>query len=411
MPEALRVTRAGPYPLCVSVAAPPPAAPVDASERIVALDVLRGFALFGVFMVNLNYVSGPYMGVVGPDAPASEQVARAVLKGLFESKFVTLFSLLFGMGLVLQLERAAARGVELRRTYLRRLGILSCMGVLHGVLLFEGDILFLYSLVGLALFLCHRWSAPRLALVSIIPFTIGVALTSAWALFVSEDALLAGDAEFAQDSLQAATEGPLWFTLRMRALSFVFIQVFFTAISFNWRVLGLFFLGAALMKVGFFKAENRARLGRLAALALPLGLALEGLDAYVGTLEAGPGAVALAGALGHELGSLLLAFGLAAAVVWSVLAGFLPRPAGWLACAGRMALTNYLAQSVLLNIVLYWYGFGLWGELSQWTYMGIVVVLFAGQVALSVWWLRRLAIGPMEWVWRALTYGKKPAWR
>ncbi len=397
-----------------SAAPPQPvAAPVIASERIAALDVLRGFALFGVFMVNLNYVSGPHMGVVGPDAPAIEQAARAILKGVFESKFVTLFSLLFGMGLVLQMQRAAAQGIEMRRTYLRRLGILFCMGALHGVFLFEGDILFLYSLVGLVLFLCHRWSARKLALASIAPFTIGVLLTCGWALFADAGALGGGDGdgEFAKQSLQAATEGPLSFTIRMRAITFVFIQVFFTFISFNWRVLALFFLGASLMKSCFFRAENSAWHARLASIAIPLGLALEGLSAYVDTLDAEPGAIALAGALGHEFGSLTLAFGFAGAVVWFVHSSVLPRLTSWLACVGRMALTNYLTQSVLMNVVLYWYGFGLWGELSQWAYMGIVVALFTCQVAFSVWWMKRFTIGPMERAWRTLTYGKKPAWR
>ncbi len=385
------------------------AAPVRAADRIAALDVLRGFALFGVFMVNLSYVSGPFMGVAGPDAPVSERVAQAVLKGVFETKFVTLFSLLFGMGLVLQLERARAKGVEMGAIYRRRLGILFCMGILHGVLLFEGDILFLYSLAGFVLFLCHRWSARKLALASLIPFAIGVVLTSIWAL-IDEGGFATGGA-YDEELRRSVTEGPLLLTLKMRALTFALLQLLFTIMSFNWRVLALFFLGAALMKTGILGVERKALRARVAVLGITVGATLEGLGALVDASGAAPGVTAWAGALAHEFGSLVLAFGFGAAVVWSVHAGRCPRVASALACVGRTALTNYLGQSVLMNVTLYWFGFALYDKWSPWGYMALVCVLFAGQVAISAWWIRRFAIGPAEWAWRALTYGRRPAWR
>jgi len=369
--------------------------------------VLRGFALWGVFMVNFAYTQGPSSAAPDGSLQHLELAASVILSGLFETKFVTLFSLLFGMGLVLQMERGRARGVPMTRLYLRRLGLLFGMGLVHGCLLFEGDILFIYSLAGLVLLGCHAMPLGRLVLLGCCFLTVGLLLSLFWSVFGDEG--LAPD----PDTAKAMTEGPLGFTLLHRAKSFVFLQFLFLLISFDWRVMAMFFFGAVLMRAKLLEASRRSLQARVALWGLGLGLLLEGYaqsslsqgwSTPVGLSSYASPLVSLA----HELGSLSLAFGIGASVVWGVNTGRCPRLCGWLAALGRMALSNYLLQSVLMNVVLLWFGFGLWGELTRLQGMGLVCALFSLQVLCSVLWSRRFAYGPVEWLWRWSTYGRRP---
>lgn len=382
--------------------------PVRPGERIAVLDVLRGFALFGVFLVNLNYVSGPYIGDLGA-ADTSDRVTWTLIRGLFETKFVTLFSLLFGMGLVLQMTRGEARGVPMWNVYARRLAVLHVLGALHGCFLFEGDILFLYSLTGFVLLVAHRLPAWILTILALLPLLVGIGLSALILPVIEAGQYEPGFFErvIGQVHAAAVTEGPLSLTLSLRIYEFLYLLAVLSILSFNWRVLALFFLGAAAMKSELLAPERRHLHGRVALWSGGLGLGLETLQAVLRGTETAP----LWATLAHEVGSLALAFGYAGAVCWLVHAQLLPRLSRWLACVGRMALTNYLTQSVLMNLLLYWFGLNLWGALAQWQYVALVVVLFAVQVVFSVQWMQRFTIGPMEWVWRALTYGERPAWR
>lgn len=385
----------------------PEALPVRSSERIAALDVLRGFALWGVFLVNFAYTQGPSSVTPGERFYALELWASVLLSGLFETKFVTLFSLLFGMGLVLQMGRGKDRGVPMTRRYLRRLGLLCATGLVHGCLLFEGDILFVYSLAGFVLLACHAMPLRRLLLLGLSFLAIGLVLSLFWSAYGTSG--LGPD----PDSAQAMTEGPLWFTLLHRAKSFAFVQVVFLLSSFDWRVLAMFFFGALLMRSKALDAEQRSLQGRVACWGVGLGVLLESYAQWV--MSAGWSApVGLASpstplsTLAHEFGSLGLGFGLGASVVWCVNTGRCPRLCAWLGALGRMALSHYLLQSVLMNVVLVWFGFGLWGELSRLQGMGLVCVLFWLQLVLSVLWSRCFAYGPAEWLWRWGTYGRRP---
>ena len=155
---------------------PPPAAPperlgpVREGERIVTLDVLRGFALFGIFMVNMQFFALPFSDIFAPRAfdggPASERLAWGLVKLLFEYKFISLFSLLFGVGLVVQMTRAEARGHSFVPVFLRRLAVLALIGLVHGILLWYGDILFFYGCVGTILLLCRRLRPKTLVILS-----------------------------------------------------------------------------------------------------------------------------------------------------------------------------------------------------------------------------------------------------
>ena len=407
--------------------APPPRA-TSASERIVAMDVLRGFALFGVLFVNLpSFAMTSDVAYVPPGPGGADQAAWAALVGLGMMKFVALFSLLFGMGLVLQMQRAEARGGDpraFRALYLRRLALLGAFGLLHGVFLFVGDILFVYSIAGLVLFACRRFSPTRLLTVAAALFAVGVLLSSvvltapseasagnvevpSWA--PGENVSLADLDTYGDESAwpaferKAYSEGPLASTILVNAAGYVGWLLISSIISFNWRVLALFFAGAALMKLDLFDERRKAwhaRMIQIGGLGLVLEIAHAALAFRAGSADS-PSVLAV---ILNELGATMLAAGYVGGVATLVRRGTWPGLQGGLAAVGRTALTNYILQSVLANVLFRWWGFDLYAQLSYGALALITAGVFGLQIVLSRLWLSRFASGPLEALWRKWTY-------
>ena len=390
-------------------------------ERLLVLDVLRGFALFGVLLVNLPFAALPMAEAMQPsvETGAAQLIAWALVKALAETKFVSLFSLLFGIGLVLQIGRAEARGTG-TRFYLRRLAILGLVGLTHGLLLWQGDILLPYAVAGFVLFLLRRRSAKTLVMIALPLLVIGLLLSTgiAWV----DDGSDAGDEELSaligqsgawqEVEERAWTEGPLELTLSVRAVEYALWLVISSLVSFNWHVMALFCLGAAIMKRGLLGAEHRPLHGGLAAAGLVSGLLLEGAAIALWLTDGfAPGAVNAIATFVHEIGSLLLAAGYLGSVAWLVHGGagrLMSRVEGALAAVGRTALTSYLGQSVIFNLLFPWFGLGLWGQLGRAELIAMAVLIFAAQALVASLWLRFFAMGPCEWLWRWATYGQRP---
>ena len=397
----------------------PAAFPVPAGDRLDLLDALRGFALLGILLANVLAWSGWVMvDAAGKTAWAGEAAALWQYRLhhlLVDGKFYTLFSLLFGLGFALQLNRLSRRGHYGLRIYRRRVLVLLGIGAVHCFVIWDGDILFLYALLGLMLPLFHRWGtrslvAGGLVLVFVVP-PVGKALFQAlgWApheaLFGTSFAIAeALGADTALDNvipwmqredfagwLAWQVSGP-WYSWALRLES--------------WRipkVLGIMLIGMAAgrgLAAGTLLADRRL-LWRTVAAGLAVGVPASLVYAWT------PG-------LGqHHWSStvgtlpLALAYAAAFALAW-------PRAHRWLgvfAAPGRMALTNYLAQSVLGVAVFMGIGLGMVGQLSLPGIYAYAVVLYALQILFSRWWLARHAQGPMEALWRRWTYGRLVAGR
>jgi uncharacterized protein len=380
--------------------------PTRSGERIVALDVLRGFALFGVFLANASASARPFEEAIAPPppgAPVLETLAWFGVQALVFNKFVALFSLLFGMGLVLQMQRAAAAGRAFVGVYLRRLAILAGMGLAHGCLLFEGDILFVYSLVALALLLCRNLGPRALCSLALVPLCVGT-LLDVLVSVLEFDGMDAAAKAYDEQLHRAKQAGPLGTFLAYRVTEYANWLFISSVISFNWRVAALFFFGAAAMKARLLEDRHATLHLRLMKFALPLGVAAE--VGAVAFLKGREGVDLVPGVLLSEYGSLVLSAGYAGAVLTLVRTGTFGRLQRGLASVGRTALTNYLAQSVLMNAFFFYFGLGLYDRVSRAAVLALVTVAFAAQIGISVLWMRRFSIGPFEWVWRSLTYRK-----
>lgn len=414
------------------------AAPV--STRNDSIDSLRGFAVLGILLVNCAYFALP-MTQAGELAGRGERelidvLAWGFVKGFAELKFVTLFSFLFGIGFAMQLERAT-QGSGFYKRYAKRLGVLALFGLLHGVFLFMGDILLCYAFCGAALLVTAKLPARGLLalglliVIAMVPWITGLTLLDAVerveAVETAEVVELAAgaispaealEAPWSMDSARLAAvetrvfgEGPWLTSTALRASEFtLFLAV--CLLYFGWRALGYFCIGAALFRLGLFSEGGRKWRVRMRNVGLGIGLPLTlfaVLLAMNSSDERAAGGQALAAGL-VEIASFFLPAGYAGALLlWSESArGALARG---LAAVGRMALTNYIGQSLIMSFVVCHWGLGLYGELELPVLLALSVAIFATQLILSSLWLARFNMGPLEWLWRWATYGSRPAFR
>lgn len=389
--------------------APPAIGPVATEERLSLLDALRGFALAGVLLANLNaltlyeYLSAEQRAAL-PTADF-DQWARMALVFFVSKKFLTLFSLLFGVGFAVQLLRSEARGADVAPTYVRRLVVLLVIGLAHGTLLWWGDILRFYALLGFVLLLFRRASSRALLWSSVALACVG------WPLLRAVTDPFAGPLLQRLPARQAAYAETLAIFSGGRYVDVVMRNPVHDLVDLAqfWYlplfVLGPFLLGfwAGRQRLFHDPQHHRPLLRRIFAGSVVYGVAAQA----VGFLDV-PGHVPVLGepvALGLST-SGPIALGVAYATGFALL--FL-RPA-WrrrlevLAPVGRMALTNYLAQALVCVPVFYGFGLGVGPELGIPGRLAAFALLFGAQVIVSHWWLARFRFGPAEWAWRSLTY-------
>ena len=380
------------------------------------MDVLRGFALFGILLMNMEAFSGPMdMSFTGidPHWQGWDYWADAFVYVFVQGKFFTLFSLLFGAGFAVMAQRAAVAGRDFTRFYLRRsLGLL-VIGVLHGLLLWSGDILVAYALLSFVLLAFReapRSWLPALGTMAYLGAAVLMLMLGALMQLVPADAASAQAAAAAkaiEAQRQAYGHGSYLQAVAQR-LRDVFASLG-ALLVVGPQVLGMFLIGAWFARSGAIaKPGCYPRLwAGLRWLLLPIGLAVMLLSTWVLPYNA-PGQFNMRSAGAYALtavAGLMMCLGyLAWGVRWS-------RHLQWLAPAGRMALSNYLGQSLVCTLVFYGYGLGWFEQVGRASQLLFAVGLFALQVLLSQLWLRRFQYGPVEWLWRAFTYLQLPPLR
>lgn len=386
-----------------------------------AVDALRGFALLGILIVNAGSFASAYFGM-GITDPAFvrpvDHATRWLVSLLFESKFYLLFSLLFGYSFALQMDSAGRAGASFVPRFLRRLLGLALLGFAHAWLLFVGDILVTYALLGLVL-LALRGLRASTAVAVAVTLIAGTAL--AWGLIAFFVGLLPSDPPTemlhaqAQAAMQAYREGVASAIAQrghdLTAGGVWFVLAFVQAPC----ALAMFLLGLVAHRSGYLMAVARqpARLLRWLACCLPVGMAGALFYASVqGRAEALPEHVGLA-ALAVDLATApFLTFSYLAGLLWLLQKGAMGRALGAvLEPAGRMALSNYLLQSFVGAMVFTAYGFALIGRVPPLAVLLGALGLYAAQLVFSRHWLRTHAYGPAEWLLRALTHWRWPAWR
>lgn len=393
--------------------------PTGEGERLLGLDVLRGFALFGVMLVNVEFWfrTTPLRLAQASARPQglADRVVDVLLPVLFEGRFMGLFALLFGAGLAAQAERAAARGGGGAGFLARRLGVLFLLGVLHVLLLWSGDILHLYAIVGLVLWAVVLRRRPRtlavaLVAVLVLPIVIATAVSIARPAGAPPPATPDDPALAARiDALVQTVRHGSWTEIaRARLQEYVeFLPKRGFALGSSLLMASI---GVLAWKTGALARphEHRRALRWSLIVGFTFGLGQAALHTAI-RLAPALGAITplrrlVANCLFAAQASAVLAY--AAAVLLLLEQPRTRRLLLPLAAAGRMALTNYLLQSVIGSLVFFGFGLGLYDRLGLTAGALLVVAVYLGQVALSNAWLRRFRFGPVEWAWRSLAYGR-----
>lgn len=397
--------------------------PTQARERIQAIDILRGFALLGIITINF---SGSEVARIGH----LDDAVRRLIDFLISSKFYTTFSFLFGLGFALQLLRAKARKSRIVPVYIRRMLVLYLIGLFHAVIIWTGDVLLYYAVMGLLLILFRNLPGKVLLIFALLAIAF-----SFWTYLPSgPPARLDGyiparhNPELQQQrvlernldylKVQEAAQNLQWsihsgtFTQAVKArfqfykARSAFLFSYFWADAFCMFLLGLY---AGNRGIFHDLAGHRKLLRRMMWTMLPLALVLNLYYAY------GP---KLFGSLYQNMpdwgGGLIYNFAGPAGSLFYISAILLlltkserwTRRLGFFRWVGRMPLTNYLMQSVVGTLVYYHYGLGMMTRIGFLPGLALTLAVFALQIPLSWWWLKRFQFGPVEWVWRSLTYKK-----
>lgn len=390
------------------------------------LDVLRGFALFGILVMNMKAFDMPWASWALQPKPFQGPVDRAfefMMSTLFAGKANAIFSLLFGVGMALQLRRAADRGGDMVPMYLRRLAVLFLIGAGHAVLVWHGDVLHVYALLGLLLLAMRRvpdrWIFALIGLLLVAPVARG-----AWSLIVDEPPLhpVAHYEALAHAHMRVFKAGT--YVEQILARLGEYYEGYVEATP---RLQGeiLFYASIAVtMLLGFVAGRRRlfadvqahaAAFRRAAWWCLGLGLGIAIGFAALRAIQPPPtGHPTLSGfvmGVAFNLHRPLLCVGYVAGLALLFQRERARRVLLPLASAGSMPLSNYLLQSLICTTLFYSHGFALFGSVGPALGFAITVTIFAFQLVISRMWLARFRFGPLEWLWRGAAYGELPRLR
>jgi len=400
-------------------------APTPQSQRIDSLDVLRGFAVLGILLMNIGGFSMASAAYFDPTAYGDLSGANGwvwrVTHVLADLKFMAIFSMLFGAGIVLMTQRSESRGQSPTSLHYRRMLWLIIFGLLHAHLLWYGDILYWYGMCGLVVFACRQvrpqwlivWGLVLIAVPSVMMLAAGLS-TAQW----DPEALqqVVSDLKPTAEVIarEVATYQSGWLEqMNHRVSSALEMEILTFLVWAGWRVGGLMLLGMAFFKLGLFSAKRSPKLyGTLIAVAVLVGMPLivYGIQRNFAADWEAPYFFFI-GLQFNYWASILVSLGWVSVVMLVCLRPNLKQLARPFAAVGQMAFTNYIMQTLICTTLFYGHGFGLFGQLERTEQAAIVVAVWALQLVVSPIWLRHFLYGPLEWLWRSLSYMQRQPFR
>ncbi len=394
--------------------------PVTPQERIIALDFLRGFALLGILVMNIQSFSMPYATYFNPRVYGDLTGLNRwvwILSHIFaDTKFLTIFSILYGAGIILITQKLDDKGQPAAGLHYKRTFWLLIIGLAHAYLLWYGDILVAYALAAMIVFWFRKLSSGWLIGWGVLSLSISTLLLLGTAFSLPNfppEVLADLQAEWHPEADEIAWELSVyqgsWLeqmghripaSIEMETIAFFFYT--------GWRAGGLMLIGMALFKRGVLTAQRSPQFYRnllIAGFVFGFPLVIMGL---LRNFAAG-WSFEYSRFIGSQFnywGSVGLSLGYIALIMLIVQSG----PWAWavqpLTAVGRLALSNYLFQTIAATFIFYGHGLGLFGQIERWGQLLIVCGIWAIQLILSPIWLRYFRFGPAEWLWRSLTYGQ-----
>ncbi len=381
--------------------------PISLNERITAIDIIRGFAIFGIFIVNMQDFSSPWLYLdTGYYWKNVIDIGTQIFIDVFaQASFYTLFSFLFGFGMIIFMERAVHKGISFVPLFSRRLIVLFFIGILHVVFVWHGDILISYALIGFLLILFHQAGTKTLLSTALSLIIIPSTITSIYLYNLERNAsgpLTRFNGVLAQKSIDIYSHGTYIEIMYQRLNDWLYVNGGLGYIFLIFSLLPMFLLGAFVAKKKLFHhIENHLpqiikiwKLSFIVAiffkLVLPYMFKRYEALFYLQDSIGGP-----ATAMFYASSLILLTKNTA----WR-------RRLSFFAAVGRLSLSNYLVQSIISTMIFYSYGFGLYGKVRPIYGLILTFIIFTIQAIISHFWLKKFMIGPAEWVWRSITYKK-----
>ncbi|MBT6270333.1 MAG: DUF418 domain-containing protein [Phycisphaerae bacterium] len=395
--------------------------PVALSERIASLDVLRGVAVLGILLMNIvsfSMVTAAYeLPTVYNDMAGPDWWTWLVLHYIADTKFMSIFSILFGAGVCIFMERANSKGHSVWKLQTSRMGWLFVIGILHAYLLWFGDILVTYAISGMLIATVRNWKPAVLfilgfALMFIIPIVFKLFIF--WTMqFWPEKDVLAMQQSVILDSpevqLEIAAYTGSWLDQLPHRVSIAFmLQFIILPLYLLWHCVGLMMVGMAAYKLNILSASKSVRFYIvIIALSALIGFPLIAIGVWQKQLhDWDPATVQFLVSNWNSAGGVFIAFVWICLVMLVCKLGMLTYARKALAATGQMALTNYLGQTIICTFIFYGHGLGLFGQLERVELLYVAVAIWVFQIIFSMFWLSKFRFGPFEWLWRSATYLK-----
>lgn len=392
--------------------------PTAPSERILSIDVLRGFAVLGILIMNIQSFSMIKAAYINPEAYGDlmgiNKWIWIVSHFLADEKFMSIFSILFGAGIIMLWQRSVGKGLKAGPIHYRRNFWLLVFGLLHAYLIWYGDILVSYSLCAFLVYVFRKQKPKTLIIISISFFIIPVLIQ----LFAGYTLPLWPKADY-NDNLQSwlpaadiiqkeirAMQGSWNMVMEQRFGDAFFMQTFLFFYQSFWRVVSMMLLGMALYKWGILSASrSRKFYSRMFFIGLIVGYAIVAYGIYSNfeaqwTVEYSM----FFGTQFNYFGSVGVAMGYIGLIMLISKSDFFKGFKRVLSAVGKMAFTNYILMSVICTLIFYGYGLGYYGEIDRVHQSLIVAGIWLIILSISPIWLKYYKYGPIEWLWRGLTY-------
>ncbi|MDX2149445.1 MAG: DUF418 domain-containing protein [Bryobacteraceae bacterium] len=424
-------------------------APVASTERLYALDTLRGVALLGILLMNILTFAFPMATYFNPNVAGGNSGPNwaiwFVQYVFWDGKMRAIFSLMFGVGLLLLTERASKRGADagIADVYLRRILWLLLFGIIHAFLVWEGDILYPYALIGLALYPFRKLSPKALLIIAGIQIALLTGASIAGGFEAKEKkqkyeeaAALKKQGKTLTDDQKAALESwesqlryiaptPEQLKKEIDAHKAGYVELFKWRVKevsqwhgmpyyspAMWDMMAMMFIGMALYKTGVLATQRSWRFyGWMAAIGFLLGVPLNAVSTWLTWKVAFDPVQTNWTMASYQLGRVAMALAYVAVLQLILKAGALAWLTARLAAVGQMAFSNYISHSLICSTLFYGYGFGLYQRMERYQVYGVVAAIWTFQLLMSPVWLRHFHFGPLEWCWRSLTYWKRQPFR
>lgn len=384
------------------------------------MDLLRGVAVLGILIMNIQSMSMPTAAYINPtaygDLTGLNKWIWILSHILASQKFMSIFSILFGAGVVLFTDNALAKGKNSAALHYRRMFWLMVFGLLHGYLLWHGDILFSYSLCGMLLFLFRKLPPRKLVGIGFAFFLVPIALESLIALsmpYWPEEALASTLESWKLEGLALqeylkAYRGNWLEQMELRVPETLFMQTQWFFMNTFWRVMAMMLLGMALFKWKVLSAElSTGTYLRISLLGLLLGILLSIVGVILNFKN--QWSMEFSMFIGNQfnyVGSVATALGYIGVVMLIAKSIHFSRCKTIFSAVGRMAFTNYILMTLICTFLFYGHGLGLFGSVERKIQALVVLGVWALLLLLSPVWLKHFRYGPLEALWRSLTYGK-----